>query len=283
MGWGEWSLFVFTVTAQSATGAFWWCCVALLAVGLPPDQYTQLERSMLVIWAMIVFAFAAAAFHLGSPFRAINASFRFGRSSFSNEVVFGSAFVGLGFIGWLMSVSNMGSTTSQLIVLGLTVICSFAFLVSMTSFYMMPTVPTWNTALTPAAYLLTTIIGGSAVAATIFAAAGVSQSGFLLYGPVTLISVALVAAIIVTLLQGALLPRIQSSIKRATDLSPHYAGLMAVRFVILFAALGLWLFELLHSGTLSVGTGIACAVLAMIGEMVGRGVHYGLHMTVGLR
>ena len=49
-----------------------------------------------------VVAFCAAAFHLGSPLRAINASFRFGRASFSNEVVFGSAFAGFGGLGWLM-------------------------------------------------------------------------------------------------------------------------------------------------------------------------------------
>ena len=283
MRWGEWPLMIFTVVAQSATGAFWWCCLALVLGSLPADQVSQLERLMLVIWAMIALAFSTAAFHLGSPRRCLNAGFRFGQSSFSNEVVFGSAFVGLGFLGWLMSTFTIGSTTVQIIVLGLTVLFSFAFLASMTAFYMMPTVPTWNTPLTPAAFILTTIIGGSTIAATIFAAAGVAHLGLLHYGPVVLVSVALVAAIVVTLLQSALLPKIRSSIKRATDLSPNYAGLMAIRFVILFSALGLWLLDLLGSGTFSVGTGISCAILVMIGEMVGRGVHYGLHMTVGLR
>jgi anaerobic dimethyl sulfoxide reductase subunit C len=283
MGWGEWPLMIFTVTAQAATGAFWWCCVALLAGGLPPDQVAQLERLMVVIWAMIVAAFAAAAFHLGSPLRGINASFRFGRSAFSNEVVFGSAFVGLGFLGWLMSTFGVGSASVQIVVLALALLCSFAFLASMTAFYMMPTVPTWNTPLTPAAYVLTTIIGGSTVAAPIFAAAGITQPAFLLNGPVAVVCVALVAAMAVTLLQSALLARIHSSIREASALSPHYGALMSLRFVILFSALGLWLLDLLGSEPVSVGTGISCIILVMIGEMVGRGVHYGLHMTVGLR
>jgi len=283
MGWHEWPLFVFTVTAQSATGAFWWCCIALLAGGLSPDRYSRLEGLMLAIWAMMAFAFSASAFHLGTPLRAINASFRFGRSPLSNEVVFGSAFIGLGVVGWMMGAWNIGTPTSRLFVLGLAIVCSFAFLASMTWFYMMPTVPTWNTPLTPAAHVLTAIIGGSAVAATLFAAAGITRPGVLHYGPVTLVSVAVVAAVVVTLRQCALLPSINSSIKRAADLSPHYAGLMALRFAILFSALGLWWLETLRSGTLSVGTGISCAILMIVGEMIGRGVHLGLHMTVGLR
>lgn len=283
MAWQEWPLFVFTVTAQSAIGAFWWCCIALFSGGLSPDQSSRLESLMLVIWAIAAFAFSASTFHLGTPLRAINASFRVGRSPLSDEVVSGSAFVGLGIVGWTMHTWNIGDGTIQLLVLGLTAVCSLAFLASMIRFYMISTVPTWNTPLTPAAYVLTTIIGGSAVAATLFAIAGIVWPGFLLHGPVTLVSAALVAAIVVTLQQGALLPRINSSIKQAVDLSPNYAALMALRFVILFSALGLWWLDMLRLGTLPVGTGILCAILLIIGEMIGRGVHFGLHMTVGLR
>ena len=283
MGWVEWPLFIFTVVAQTATGAFWWCCIALLVAGLAPDRAAQLESLMPIVWAMAAVAFCAAAFHLGRPLRALNTSFRFGRSHFSNEAVLGSVFVGLGVLGWLMGAFDIGSETLRLAVLGLTVLASFVFLAGMTAFYLMPTVPTWHTLLTPAAYLVTTVLGGSTVAAALFAAAGIEQPGLLAHGPVFATSLALLAAVVVTLLQAARLPRINSSIKRAVDLSPHYAVLMAVRFAILFAAMGLWALDLSRYGTLSLATGIACAILMMCGELVGRGVHYGLHMTVGLR
>ena len=283
MGWGEWPLMVFTVTAQSAIGAFWWCCIALIAGGLPADQLSQLERLMLILWGMVVFSFCAAAFHLGSPLRAVNASFRFGRSSFSNEVVFGSAFVGLGLLGWLMDLSGSGSELLRNGTLGLTVLCSFAFLASMTAFYMMPTVPTWRTSLTPAAYLLTTLIGGGTVASVLFAAVGIAEPGLLRIGPLATVAFALAAAVVVTLLQGARLARLRSSIRRASEVSPHFAGLMAMRFVIVFTALGIWLSLSPLSETPSVIANIAVACLMVAGEMIGRGVHYGLHMTVGLR
>jgi DMSO reductase anchor subunit len=146
---------------------------------------------------------------------------------------------------------------------------------------MIPTVPTWYTPLTPAAYILTALIGGSAVAATLFAATGIAQPGFLRHGPVTLVSLAMIATIIVTLRQVGRLPRISSSIKRASDLSPHYAGWMALRFLILSSALGIWGIEMLLLGPLYVSSAVACLIL--IAEMIGRGVHFELHMTVGIR
>ncbi len=283
MGWDEWPLFVFTVIAQTAIGAFWWCCIALFAVGLAPDQAAHVESLMSVIWAMLVLAFCAAGFHLGRPLRFVNASFRFGRAHFSNEVVFGSVFVGLGVLGWLMGTFGVGSPTVQLAVHALTILVSFAFLTSMTAFYLMPTAPTWNTPLTPAAYLVTTILGGSAVAATMFSAAGIAPFGILAYGPVSIAALGMVAAVVVTLLQSARLPRINSTIKRAVDLSPNYAVLMTIRLVILFAAIAVWMLDLLRAGALSVNSGVACLVLVIFGELIGRGVHYRLHMTVGLR
>lgn len=283
MGWQEWPLFIFTVVAQAATGAFWWCCLALFTGLLVLDQTARLENLMLVIWLMIVVAFCAAAFHLGRPLRAINASFRFGRAHFSNEVSFGSFFVGLGGLRWLMIAFAIGSPTLQSVVLGLTVLASFAFLYSMTAFYLMPAVPTWNTPLTPAAYFVTTMLCGSAVAATIFAAAEIAPFGILTWGPMFVAALSVLAAITVTLLQSAGLPKISSAIKRAVDLSPNYASLMALRFAILSAALGIWVLDVSLYGALSVTTGIVCSLLVMFGEIVGRGVHYGLHMTVGLR
>ena len=282
MGWNEWPLMFFTVIAQSAMGAFWWCCYALFAGGLSAERRLRLERVMLAICVMMGIAFVFSSAHLGSPFRAINAIFRFGQSPLSNEVVFGSAFAGLGFLRWWMGSRRIGTETARKQVLLLTLAVSLAFLWSMSSFYLIPTVPTWNTPLTPIAFLLTALIGGSTVAATLFASAGVDEAGILSVGPARLAGVALAAAIIVTLVQSASLPAINSSIKQAAELSPNYAWLMTLRFLLLSSALGVWLRQMAQGGTLAVNTGVLCVILAMVGEWVGRGVFYGLHMTVGL-
>ena len=282
MGWNEWPLMLFTVIAQCAMGAFWWCSFALLAGGLSEDQRSRLERGMLAIWVMMGVAFVFSSAHLGSPLRGINAILRFGQSPLSNEIVFGSAFAGLGFLRWLMVARNIGSQQMRSGVLFLTLACSLGFLWGMSTFYLMPTVPTWNTPLTPTAFVLTALIGGGAVAATLFAFARISEPAILATGPVRLASAALIAAVLVTLAQRAAVPAISSSITHAAELSPDYAPLMALRFLLLFAALGLWLKRSGRGETLAVSTGVFCVALAMLGEMIGRGVFYGLFMTVGL-
>lgn len=282
MGWNEWPLMFFTVIAQTAIGAFWWCSFALLAGGLAEDQRARLERAMLAIWVMMVVAFMFSSAHLGSPFRAINAIFRFGRAPLSNEVVFGSAFIGLGLLRWLTFVRNIGGAAMRKGLLLLTLAASLAFLWGMSSFYLMPTVPTWNTPLTPTAFVLTALIGGGAVAATLFAFAGIDNPAILRTGPVRLAGVALAAALLVTLAQSASLPSINSSIKHAAELSPNYASLMALRFLILFVALTFWFRQVARGNSLAVSVGVFCVVLVMIAEWLGRGVFYGLYMTVGL-
>ena len=283
MGWREWPLIIFTVVAQSALGAFWWYCLALLAAGLSAEHAARLTAFSPAIWGMIILAFVAAGFHLGRPLRAINASFRLGRAHFSNEVVSGSAFVGLVMLWWLMSLLEIGPPALRLFVLVLALLVSFVFVTSMTLFYMMRTVPTWNTLITPASYLITVALGGSTVAATLFSATGIAFPGFLVAGPAVLAMLGLVAALTVTLWQSAWLSSVRSTIKKATDLSPHYAALMATRFLFLFAAVSIWLFSVSFAHGLAVPAGIACSILVICGELIGRGVHFGLYMTVGLR
>jgi len=282
MGWHEWPLILFTVIAQSAMGAFCWCFVALMAGGLDAERRLRLERRMIVVWGLVALGFAFAAFHLGSPLRAINATFRFGSAAFSNEVVFGSAFAGMGLVAWYLAWRGMGTVQLRNRLYWVTLICCAGFISGMSSFYLMPTVPTWNTPLTVASYVLTTIIGGSAVAATLFAGAGI-EHGFLRRGPVKLAAVAIALAVVVVIFQGNSLAGIHSSIRHAAALTPNYASLMALRFVLLFTALALWIRLTVRGGTLTPRLGVSYVLLLMVGELVGRGVFYNLHMTVGLR
>ncbi|MFA9438216.1 dimethyl sulfoxide reductase anchor subunit family protein [Uliginosibacterium sp. sgz301328] len=282
MGWNEWPLILFTVISQTAVGAFWWCCLALIGADLSSEQRQRLERNMLLLWVMMGAAFALSSFHMGSPFRAMNSMLRFGQANLSNEVVFGGAFAGLGVVYWLLCLRNASSAGVRRFVLLLSLLCSAAFLWNTISFYLMPTVPTWYTPLTPAAFILTAIMGGSALACVLFGLSGISEPWLLRNGPAVLTCIAVVAAVVVTILQATSLAGIQSDIHRATALSPDYGILMAARFALFFVALALWLSQLPRAGALSTAVCTSSIVLIMLGEMIGRGVFYALHMTVGL-
>lgn len=281
MGWHEWPLMLFTVIAQCAVGAFWFCATALLAERVDVIQKTRLQQRMLVIWIMMIVAFMASSLHLGSPWRGINSLLRVGQAPLSNEILFGGLFVGLGIVHWLSCRYNKGTDLLRKWLLGLALLSSLAFLWNMARFYMMPTVQTWDTPLTPIAFVLTALMAGSALAAVLFNYAG--MNGLVLKRLPVIAAGALLLALFVTLLQASSLGHIQSSIQSAADLSPNYAGLMILRYVLLLAALGLW-WRQSHtvSNTTAINTGIACVGLIMLGEMIGRGVFYALYMTVGL-
>jgi anaerobic dimethyl sulfoxide reductase subunit C len=282
MGWNEWPLILFTVLSQSAVGGFWWCCLALVGGSLSREQQARLERNMLLLWIMMGAAFALSSFHMGSPLRAVNSILRFGHANLSNEIVFGGAFVGFGALYWLLCLRNAASAPLRRIVLLLSFVCSAAFLWNTISFYMMPTVPTWYTPLTPTAFVLTALMGGSAVACVLFALSDISQPWLLRHGPIMLACVAVAAAVLVTILQAISLTGIQSDIHQAASLSPDYGSLMIARFVLLFVAMGLWLRQVPRGTAPSIAICTSCIALIMLGEMIGRGVFYALHMTAGL-
>lgn len=283
MAFDELPLTLFTVTAQTAMGAFVWCFAGLTMGGLQKEQQRRLELAMIAVWGLVTVAFCMAAFHLGSPWRFINASFRFLQSPFSNEVVFGAVFDGVGLIGWYMYWRRIGTAALRRAWLWLTLLCMCGFLYGMSSFYLIPTVPTWDSPLTPVAYILTGMMGGSAVAAILFAKAGVDQQGFMKRGPLTLAVVALMAAVLVTLAQSTQLAHINTAIHQASNLVPGYLGFMVLRFALLFAAIGFWVRQVMRGEVVSLRLGTTFVLMLMIGEMVGRGVFYNLHMTVGLR
>ena len=63
---------------------------------------------------------------------------------------------------------------------------------------------------------------------------------------------------------------------------PAYGSLMAWRLVALALALVCWIAPQLKGYQPAVPLLSLALVLVLVGEMVGRGIFYGLHMTVGM-
>ncbi|MGO2249485.1 MAG: DmsC/YnfH family molybdoenzyme membrane anchor subunit [Raoultella ornithinolytica] len=142
------------------------------------------------------------------------------------------------------------------------------------------TVPTWYTVWTPLSFFLTLFLGGPLLGYLLLRVAGVDGWAMRLLPVVTLL--ALVASVIVALMQGSELPMIHSSIQQASALVPDYGSLMAWRVVALVLALACWVVPLLKGYQPAVPLLSLALVLVLVGEMVGRGIFYGLHMTVGM-
>jgi Tat-targeted selenate reductase subunit YnfH len=83
-------------------------------------------------------------------------------------------------------------------------------------------------------------------------------------------------------LQSQQLGTIHSSVQQASALLPEYGSLQVWRILLLAAGLGCWLCPLLRRKDPKLVGLAAGFVLVVLGEFIGRGLFYGLHMTVGM-
>ena len=277
-GWHEWPLVLFTVLGQCVAGALIVSGYGWLTT--KDDAVKQrIVRSMFFLWLVMGIAFLASVMHLGSPLRAFNSLNRIGASALSNEIASGSLFFAVGGLWWLVAFLGKMPATLDKIWLLLSMLLGLVFVYAMTNVYQIDTVPTWYNGYTTLAFFMTMLLSGPLFAALLLRAAGVSCSPARFAGISVL---ALLATVAVVVLQGLSLSEIHSSVQNAGALVPDYASLQVWRILLLVAGLGCWICPLVRRKEPSVG-GLALGLVSVLaGEIIGRGLFYGLHMTVGM-
>ena len=250
-GWHEWPLVLFTVLGQCVAGA-------LIVSGYrwltAKDELAKqrIVRSMFFLWLVMGIAFLASVMHLGSPLRAFNSLNRIGASALSNEIASGSLFFAVGGLWWLVAfLGKMPAALGKIWML-LSMLLGLVFVFAMTNVYQIDTVPTWYNGYTTLAFFMTMLLSGPLFAALLLRAAGVSFNVVRFAGISVL---ALLVTVAVIVLQG---------------------------LSLLAAGLGCWICPLIRRKRPSVGGLALGLILVLVGEIIGRGLFYGLHMTVGM-
>lgn len=279
-GWSEWPLMFFTVVSQCVIGAYLVTASVLLFGRLTAETTRKLHLSMFFLWLLMGLGFIASMMHLGSPLRAMNALNRLGASPLSNEIATGSLFFALGGLYWLVAVLNRMPRSVNTLWLAVTAVAGVIFLYAMGRVYMIDTVPTWYNVFTPLGFVLTMFIGGPLLGVLLLQMAGIRGEGWR-YLP-WLSVVAVLVSITAVAMQSADLAAINSSVQRAATLIPDYNLLMAGRVLLLMLGLACWLLPVVRGKNPPI-SGLALGMLLVLGgELIGRAVFYGLHMTVGM-
>ena len=277
-GWHEWPLVIFTVFGQCVAGAL--IVMGLVWLTEKDDAVkTRLVRSMFFLWLVMGIGFLASVLHLGSPLRAFNSLNRVGASALSNEIAAGSVFFAVGGFWWLVSVIGKMPPALGKIWLVVSQILGVVFVWAMTRVYQIDTVPTWYTGYTTLAFFLTLVLGGPLLAALLLRVANTTYKSTFAASVSVL---GLLACVAVIVLQSNDLATIHSSVQQASALLPDYGALQIWRIVLLAAGLGCWLCPLMRRQepkTLALFAGV---ILVVVGELIGRGLFYGLHMTAGM-
>ena len=280
-GWHEWPLMVFTVFGQCVVGGFIVLALALMTGKLSREQELRVVGSMFGLWVLMGIGFIASTMHLGSPLRAFNSLNRMGASSLSNEIASGAIFFAVGGIGWLLAVCKKLPAGLRSLWLVVTMVLGVIFVWMMVRVYnTIDTVPTWYTVWTPLSFFLALFICGPLLGYLLLRVAGVDGWALRLLPVVSLL--ALLVSIMVVVMQGSELATIRSSVQQASALVPDYGLLMAWRVVLLALALACWCVPQIRGRKPAVSLLGLAFVLILAGEMIGRGVFYGLHMTVGM-
>ena len=277
-GWHEWPLVIFTVFGQCVAGAL--IVMGLVWLTEKDDAVkTRLVRSMFFLWLVMGIGFLASVLHLGSPLRAFNSLNRVGASALSNEIAAGSIFFAVGGFWWLVSVIGKMPPALGKIWLVVSQILGVVFVWAMTRVYQIDTVPTWYTGYTTLAFFLTLVLGGQLFAALLLRVANTTYKSTFAASVSVL---ALLACVAVIVLQSNDLATIHSSVQQASALLPDYGALQIWRIVLLAAGLGCWLCPLMRRQEPKALALFAGVILVVVGELIGRGLFYGLHMTAGM-
>ncbi|WP_315707686.1 DmsC/YnfH family molybdoenzyme membrane anchor subunit [Brenneria uluponensis] len=279
-GWYEWPLVIFTVLGQCVAGGFIVMALVLLSRDMDVQRAQRINRMMFFLWVLMGVGFVASFLHLGSPLRAMNALNRLGSSSLSNEIAAGSLFLALGGLYWLLSVVGKLPAVAGRIWLWVTLIAALVYMYAMIHVYDIDTVPTWYNSFTPVHFIMTAVIGGPLLGYLLLRSAGETNNLMRWLPLVSLLG--LVASIAANLMQTAGLAEIHSSVQQASQLIPLYGDIQLGRLILLVAGLGCWIYPLSRGKTPALSGLIGAMVLVVGGELLGRVIFYGLHMTVGM-
>lgn len=239
-GWHEWPLMIFTVFGQCVAGGFIVLALALLKGDLRAEAQQRVIACMFGLWVLMGIGFIASMLHLGSPMRAFNSLNRVGASALSNEIASGSIFFAVGGIGWLLAMLKKLSPALRTLWLIVTMVLGVIFVWMMVRVYnSIDTVPTWYSIWTPMGFFLTMFMGGPLLGYLLLSLAGVDGWAMRLLPAISVL--ALVVSGVVSVMQGAELATIHSSVQQAAALVPDYGALMSWRIVLLAVALCLWI------------------------------------------
>ena len=158
-GFDAFSLGLFTSLAPAGVVAF----LALALVRLWSRDRTasvRIDRMIALPFSVVLIGFIASATHLGTPANALHVFSGVGRSPLSNEVLSAVAFLFLVGSYWMMAFKERFPDAVAKPWLALACLAGIALIACTSMAYNVDTVPTWDTAFTPANLVLAALLAG---------------------------------------------------------------------------------------------------------------------------
>ncbi|MFR1640871.1 MAG: dimethyl sulfoxide reductase anchor subunit family protein, partial [Eggerthellaceae bacterium] len=120
----------------------------------------RIDRMIALPFSVVLIGFIASATHLGTPANALHVFSGVGRSPLSNEVLSAVAFLFLVGSYWMMAFKERFPDAVAKPWLALACLAGIALIACTSMAYNVDTVPTWDTAFTPANLVLAALLAG---------------------------------------------------------------------------------------------------------------------------
>jgi len=292
----DWSLIAFTILLQTSVGAFWVLQAAHYFArrkrGIE-DADRLTDRALLIIGPMIVLGGGASLTHLSRPFKAYLAVVNVGSSWLSRESSFGMLFGALIIVYTLLQWRKIGPIWVRNVIAWLTGLVGLGLIVSMSSIYMLPTYPAWDSWATPVTFITATLLLGTlAMGAALVANYHYVQSkepghaetqSVLMRGTmrwISLMAVALlgVEVVVVPIYLGSLAIGPVAALQSAKLMAGPFGWALVLRVALAFLGA---VFAFMYQNALSPGQekklgklSYAAFVLVLFAEVLGRFLFY---------
>ena len=280
-GFDAFSLGLFTSLAPAGVVAF----LALALVRLWSRDRTasvRIDRMIALPFSVVLIGFIASATHLGTPANALHVFSGVGRSPLSNEVLSAVAFLFLVGSYWMMAFKERFPDAVAKPWLALACLAGIALIACTSMAYNVDTVPTWDTAFTPANLVLAALLAGPVLGLLFLELAQVRPRS-LERALVVLAAPALVAGTVVLALHQESLSAIANNEFAASTLAPSYPAVIGAHLIVGAIALAIAGLSMkrVQSRRTTLALRATASLLALAAVFVTRIVFYHLHMTVG--
>jgi anaerobic dimethyl sulfoxide reductase subunit C (anchor subunit) len=165
------SLIIFTILSQMAVGAFLTLGVLyyLIALEIGVDTAERLsDATLLAIGSVMVLSLLVSLFHLGTPLNAWRAIVNLRSSWLSREILFALLFTAGGALFSGLQWFRLGTSGVRIVITFLVAVFGISLVYCMARVYMLRTVHTWNTWMTPVSFFITSLLlGGLAIVVVI--------------------------------------------------------------------------------------------------------------------
>ena len=302
----ELALIAFTILVQMSVGAVWALRVAhyFAARKYGIEEADRLsDRALLALVPVIALAFVASLFHLGDPFNAYRAVTNLGSSWLSREIFFGVVFAGLAVVFAFLQWRKIGSFGLRNVIAWLAALAGLVLVYSMSSVYMLPAQPAWNSLATPISFFTTTFLLGALAMGAAFVAnyaymqrketAGVEKQSALLRETLRWIAVAAVVLLGVELVAlplylATLAGGSAAGLASVQLMIGSFGWALALRVILAFVGTGVFA-VFLYQNAMSAGQekvlsnmAYIAFIMVLTAEVLGRFLFYAAHVRIGI-